>query len=249
MVGERIARVLIEQGGEFEHGEYVAGPPGGWRAPANLDLIERQEPGSGCATTPPLPGRAARGAGRASDGGRGAELRTDGRHPLQRRCAKPSSPKSPSAWCAAGTASITASSCARGDRMIIAPPLITRAQVDEMMVLMRKALDRTYAEVSARPGGCTARRTFPHENCTLGLRPVRENPLDLYWKARHFVVAPLPRSALHRQLPRRRVHPPARPSASPAKWQTNPEVRRDRSRHPPALRRPTRANTRRHPHR
>jgi len=34
-----------------------------------------------------------------------------------------------------------------GDRMIVAPPLvITRPQVDEMVGLIRQALDRTYAQ-------------------------------------------------------------------------------------------------------
>jgi putrescine aminotransferase len=38
-----------------------------------------------------------------------------------------------------------------GDRMIIAPPLVmTRAQVDEMMALVRKALDLTLADVHAK---------------------------------------------------------------------------------------------------
>jgi putrescine aminotransferase len=38
-----------------------------------------------------------------------------------------------------------------GDRMIIAPPLvITRAQVDEMMALIRRCLDLTLADVHAK---------------------------------------------------------------------------------------------------
>ena len=154
MVGERIARVLIEQGGEFEHGYTYSGPP--WPARwslANLDLIERQELVKRVRDDTALPGRAARGAGRASDGGRGAELRTDGRHPAlpQRAAARSLRPRNrhrhgvPQALFDHGLVMR-----AVGDRMIIAPPLIiTRAQVDEMMVLMRKALDRTYAEVRA----------------------------------------------------------------------------------------------------
>ena len=44
-----------------------------------------------------------------------------------------------------------------GDRMIIAPPLvITRAQIDEMLALIRQALDRTLAEAHA--GGWLADR-------------------------------------------------------------------------------------------
>uniref|UniRef100_UPI0003B6334D aminotransferase class III-fold pyridoxal phosphate-dependent enzyme n=1 Tax=Ideonella sp. B508-1 TaxID=137716 RepID=UPI0003B6334D len=38
-----------------------------------------------------------------------------------------------------------------GDRMVIAPPLIiTRAQVDEMMALIRRCLDLTLADVKAK---------------------------------------------------------------------------------------------------
>jgi len=38
-----------------------------------------------------------------------------------------------------------------GDRMIIAPPLvITRAQIDEMISLIRRCLDQTLQDVKAR---------------------------------------------------------------------------------------------------
>ena len=38
-----------------------------------------------------------------------------------------------------------------GDRMIIAPPLVmTRAQIDEMMALIRRCLDLTMADVRAK---------------------------------------------------------------------------------------------------
>ena len=38
-----------------------------------------------------------------------------------------------------------------GDRMIIAPPLVmTRAQIDEMVALIRRCLDLTLADVKAR---------------------------------------------------------------------------------------------------
>jgi putrescine aminotransferase len=38
-----------------------------------------------------------------------------------------------------------------GDRMIIAPPLVmTRAQVDELMGLIRRCLDLTVTELQAR---------------------------------------------------------------------------------------------------
>jgi putrescine aminotransferase len=38
-----------------------------------------------------------------------------------------------------------------GDRMIIAPPLVmTRAQIDEMTVVIRRCLDLTLADVTRR---------------------------------------------------------------------------------------------------
>jgi len=38
-----------------------------------------------------------------------------------------------------------------GERMIIAPPLVmTTAQIDEMLALIRFCLDETYADVKAR---------------------------------------------------------------------------------------------------
>jgi putrescine aminotransferase len=38
-----------------------------------------------------------------------------------------------------------------GDRMIIAPPLVmTRAQIDEMVALIRHCLDLTYADIRQR---------------------------------------------------------------------------------------------------
>ena len=41
-----------------------------------------------------------------------------------------------------------------GDRMIIAPPLvITRAQIDEMMALIRRCLDLTLADVAGAAAG------------------------------------------------------------------------------------------------
>jgi putrescine aminotransferase len=44
-----------------------------------------------------------------------------------------------------------------GDRMIVAPPLVmTTAQIDEMFVLIRQALDRTLAQ--ARTAGWLAAR-------------------------------------------------------------------------------------------
>jgi putrescine aminotransferase len=58
------------------------------------------------------------------------------------------------AWCAAATASSNGLIMrAVGDRMIIAPPLVmSRAQIDEMMALIRRCLDLTLRPCAAMPG-------------------------------------------------------------------------------------------------
>ena len=72
MVGDRIARVLIEQGGEFNHGYTYSGHPVACAvALANIRLIQRTEAGRACARRRrPLPGRAHRAAARAPAGRR-----------------------------------------------------------------------------------------------------------------------------------------------------------------------------------
>jgi putrescine aminotransferase len=155
MVGDRIAKVLIEQGGEFSHGYTYSGHPVACAvALANLELIEKED----------LPGRV------LSDIGpylarRFAEL---GDHPLvgltetcglmaglvltrnkvTRQAFKPE----------LGVGMLCRNHCFRlglimravGDRMIIAPPLvITRVQIDEMIELIRRCLDATLADLQA----------------------------------------------------------------------------------------------------
>ena len=156
MVGERVAKVLIEQGGEFEHGYTYSGHPVACAvALANIRLIQRE--------------------------GLVEKVRDDlgpylakhfaalGEHPLvgeQQTCGfmgalqlvkdKASATSFDSAL---EVGMLCRGHCfgnglimrAVGDRMIIAPPLvITRAQIDEMMVLIRRCLDLTLQDVTSK---------------------------------------------------------------------------------------------------
>ena len=161
MVGERVAKVLIEQGGEFEHGYTYSGHPVACAvAVANIRLIQelklvervRDETGPRLAAVfeslrdHPLVGEtqscglmAALQLVRAKDGTQ------DGR----------GTPFDP----ALEVGMVCRSHCfgnglimrAVGDRMIIAPPLVmTIEQVDELAGLIRHCLDLTLADVRAR---------------------------------------------------------------------------------------------------
>ena len=156
MVGERVAKVLIEQGGDFNHGYTYSGHPVACAvAIANIKLIQqlklvehvRDDVGPYLAA-------------------RFEELRD---HPLVgdvQTCGlmgavqivkdKASGTPFPSEL---GVGMVCRGHCfanglvmrAVGDRMIIAPPLvITRAQIDELVGLVRKCLDQTLADAQAR---------------------------------------------------------------------------------------------------
>jgi putrescine aminotransferase len=157
MVGERVARVLIERGGEFEHGFTYSGHPVACAvALANLELIEQQGLIQRVRedTGPYLAEQMATLldhpiVGEVQSCGLMAAIQLS-RDP-QRREAFPAEIE---------IGMVCRRHCfenglvmrAVGDRMIIAPPLvITRAQIDEMFVLIRQALDRTVAE--ARDSG------------------------------------------------------------------------------------------------
>lgn len=149
MVGDRVAKVLIEKGGEFNHGYTYSGHPVACAvALANLELMEREN----------LPGRVKDDIGPYL-AKRFAELNE---HPLvgmaetcgfvaglvlvkdkaTRQMFDPD----------LAVGMICRGHCFRnglimravGDRMIIAPPLVmTHAQVDEMMALIVQCLDAT----------------------------------------------------------------------------------------------------------
>ncbi len=157
MVGQRVAQVLIERGGEFNHGYTYSGHPVACAvALANLDLMEREQ----------LPLRVRDDVGPYL-ARRFAEL---GDHPLvgvAQTCGFMAAlvlvknKQTRSRFDAAlGVGMVCREHCFRnglvmravGDRMIIAPPLtMTHAQIDEMMALIVLCLDLTYAD--ARKNG------------------------------------------------------------------------------------------------
>ena len=152
MVGERIARVLIEQGGEFEHGYTYSGHPVACAvALANIRLIQQQNlvghvhddvgpylaEGFASLLDHPLVGDA------ETCGLMGAILLVRDKAGL-----KPFDP-------GVGIGMVCRGHCfanglvmrAVGNRMIIAPPLvITRAQIDALTGLIRRCLDLTLAD-------------------------------------------------------------------------------------------------------
>ena len=155
MVGERVARVLIERGGEFEHGYTYSGHPVACAvALANLEVIEqnglvqrvREDTG------PYLAEQLAT----LLEHPIVAEVQSCGLMAAVQLCSHPPT-RTPFAV-EHGIGMVCRRHCfdsglvmrAVGDRMIVAPPLvITRSQIDEMFALMRQALDRTHAHALA----------------------------------------------------------------------------------------------------
>jgi len=160
MVGNRVGDVLIEKGGEFNHGYTYSGHPVACAvALANLDIMEREQ----------LPQRVRDDIGPYL-AARFEELKS---HPLvgdaetcgfvgglvlvkDKRTRARFDPD-------LGVGMVCRGHCfgnglimrAVGDRMIIAPPLtMTHAQIDEMMGLIVKCLDLTHAD--ARKNGWLA---------------------------------------------------------------------------------------------
>ena len=156
LLGDRVARVLIEQGGEFQHGYTYSGHPVACAvALANLEIMEREN----------LVGRVRDDVGPYLARGF-AQLQS---HPLvgqAQTCGftgalvlvkakTPVTPFDP----ALAVGMLCRSHCfgqglvmrAVGDRMIIAPPLtMTHAQIDEMLGLIGKCLDLTHADARDR---------------------------------------------------------------------------------------------------
>lgn len=155
MVGDRVAKVLIEQGGEFNHGYTYSGHPVACAvALANLELMEREN----------LPGRVRDDIGPYL----AAQFETLKAHPLvgeAETCGfvaglvlvKDKANSTPfdgdlavGMKCRAHCFKSGLIMRAVGDRMIIAPPLtMTRAQIDEMMGLIRHCLDATLEQLKA----------------------------------------------------------------------------------------------------
>lgn len=153
MVGNRVAQVLIEKGGEFNHGYTYSGHPVACAvALANLDVMERED----------LPGRVRTDVGPYL----AEQFATLKDHPLvgdAETCGlvaglvlvqdKATRKPFPEDWavgmmCRAHCFGHGLIMRAVGDRMIIAPPLtMTRGQIDEMMALIRQALNLTHEEL------------------------------------------------------------------------------------------------------
>ncbi len=152
MVGNRVAQVLIEQGGEFNHGYTYSGHPVACAvALANLDVMQQDQLVSSVHDDigPYLAQRYAELSehplvGEAQTCGFVAGLvlvknkRTKERFPEE---------LSVGMVCRGHCFGNGLIMRAVGDRMIIAPPLVmTRSQIDEMMALIVKCLDLTYAD-------------------------------------------------------------------------------------------------------
>lgn len=156
VVGKRVANVLIEQGGDFNHGYTYSGHPVACAvALANIDILEKEGLVDKVLneTGPYLAQKYAELANHPLVGGAetcglvaGFALMQDKAHHIAfdetlevgMMCRN---------HCFANGLIMRAV----GDRMIIAPPLvITKAQIDEMIVLIRKCLDATLAELQTR---------------------------------------------------------------------------------------------------
>jgi putrescine aminotransferase len=156
MVGNRVAEVLIEKGGEFNHGYTYSGHPVACAvALANLELMEREN----------LVGRVKDDIGPYL-AKRFAELNAHPLVGLAETCGfaaglvlvknkEPQERFDPDL----GVGMICRGHCfsnglimrAVGERMIIAPPLImTHAQIDEMMALILHCLNLTLADLQQR---------------------------------------------------------------------------------------------------
>ncbi len=155
MVGDRVARVLIEKGGEFNHGYTYSGHPVACAvALANLDVMAREKlPQRVREDTGPYLARRFSAladhplVGAAETCGFVAGL-------LLVKCRKTRERFAPDA----AVGMLCRSHCFRnglvmravGDRMIIAPPLVmTHGQIDEMMALIRSCLDATLKDLRA----------------------------------------------------------------------------------------------------
>ena len=159
MVGERVAKVLIEQGGEFEHGYTYSGHPVACAvAIANLKLLRElhmvqrvnDDVGPYLAQVfdrlaeHPLVGEA------QTCGLMGALQLVKSKAPLRPFPAELALGMVCRGHCFGNGLIMRAV----GDRMIVAPPLvITRAQIDEMAALIQRCLDLTLED--ARRNGWT----------------------------------------------------------------------------------------------
>ncbi|HET9978549.1 MAG TPA: aspartate aminotransferase family protein [Burkholderiaceae bacterium] len=158
MVGERVAKVLIERGGEFNHGYTYSGHPvacavalANIRLVRELGLVERVRDDVG----PYLAQAYAQLAEHPLVG----EAQTCGLMGALLLVKDKAGARGGTPFAAElEVGMVCRGHCFReglimravGDRMIVAPPLvITRAQIDEMVALVRRCLDLTLADAKA----------------------------------------------------------------------------------------------------
>ena len=156
MVGDRIAKVLIDQGGEFNHGYTYSGHPVACAvALANIRLIQRERLVDKVRDDlgPYLAEQFAALAGHPLVG----EVQTCGLMGAVQLVKDKATGATFDGDLEVGM--VCRGHCfgnglimrAVGDRMIIAPPLvITRSQIDEMVALIRRCLDLTLADCVKR---------------------------------------------------------------------------------------------------
>ena len=156
MVGERVARVLIEKGGEFNHGYTYSGHPVACAvALANIRLIQRERLVE--KVHDDLGPYLARHIEALGEHPLVGETQTCGLMAALQLVQDKDAGKTFPAEREVGM--LCRGHCfanglvmrAVGDRMIVAPPLvITRAQIDEMAALIRLCLDLTLADVERK---------------------------------------------------------------------------------------------------
>ncbi|HYN53276.1 MAG TPA: aspartate aminotransferase family protein [Methylotenera sp.] len=155
VVGKRVAEVLIEQGGDFNHGYTYSGHPVACAvALANIDILEKEGLVDRVLneTGPYLAQKFAELASHPLVGGAetcglmaGFALMQDKAHHIPFDEALQVGMMCRNHCFANGLIMR-----AVGDRMIIAPPLtITKAQIDDLIILIRKCLDATLEELQA----------------------------------------------------------------------------------------------------
>ena len=156
MVGERVADVLINQGGEFNHGYTYSGHPVACAvALANIRLIQRE--GLVEKVREDLGPYLARHFAALAEHPLVGEAQTCGLMGALQLVRNKATGATFDGALEVGM--VCRGHCfgnglimrAVGDRMIIAPPLvITRAQIDEMVTLIRRCLDLTLADLKER---------------------------------------------------------------------------------------------------
>jgi putrescine---pyruvate transaminase len=159
MVGERVARVLIEQGGEFNHGYTYSGHPVACAvALANIRLIREQ--GLVERVRDDVGPYLAQAYAQLAEHPLVGEAQTCGLMGALLLVRDKTGPRGGTPFASdLEVGMVCRGHCfgnglimrAVGDRMIVAPPLvITRPQIDEMVALIRRCLDLTLADVRAR---------------------------------------------------------------------------------------------------